>query len=126
MERVISFAISKIAFSKGFTLGAVDTANRYTYYRDDRTIGTRGWNHLHGDSMACVPQSFLQKWLRDRNIYVTAIPTGNVGKYYYDVMNIIQDDDNNLSYRSEDDEIYFDVYEDAIEEGLRLALKYVK
>lgn len=70
----ITFETAKLAKEKGFTLGTVGS-HTYTYYQDDGRLGPVDWGHLNQDSPAFVPQSILQKWLREEhNIAIIIIP----------------------------------------------------
>jgi hypothetical protein len=84
-EEVIKFETALLAKNIGFTLQTVGS-HVYNYYEDDGRDGYISWGHLHTNSPAKVPQSLLQKYLRDNHDIHINIRRENyfqVSKYEY-------------------------------------------
>lgn len=129
-EEIISFKVAKLAKEKGFD--KVWCNNIYCVgfndLQEDKEIIECDWrNNVNGQfHLALAPtQSLLQKWLREKyNIYVSAIPFNDVeaGQILWDNEIIdVNDDWNRFS-----DYTYYHSYEEALEAGLREALKLIK
>lgn len=115
-DQLISFKTAKLAKEKGFTLHTVGS-HQYNYYYDENTwrygfIGSIGAGHIYLDNPAAVPQSLLQKWLREEHKIDLYICRNGEGYSW-----IIE------SPKFIDPDFIYGTFEKALEIGLQEALK---
>ena len=119
-EELIKFETAKLAKDKGFTLATVGS-HQYNYFKEDGTTGMVSWGHLNLSSPAEVPQSLLQKWLRDEHdIKVISDYDINRTKYFYWIIV-----DNETRGHSGFEMRRFNTWEEALELGLVEGLKLI-
>jgi hypothetical protein len=119
-EEPIKFETALLAKQFGFTLKTVGS-HVYNYYEDDGRDGYISWGHLHTNSPAKVPQSLLQKHLRDNhNIHVeVGFDVWNKETYTFEIL--IK---GNKDYHY-DDFVEYNTYEECLEQGLVYALNLI-
>lgn len=65
----------------------------------------------------------LAQWLRNaHNLHVIARPGNNKNQWEFDVGSVVLSDESNIDYEPDD---LFDSYEQALDQGLQAALKFV-
>lgn len=118
-EDYIEFKTAKLAKEKGFEqtgdrLYGINTRdNKPHYWTNHRYTPTK-------DEYVAPTQTLLQKWLRTKEIFVYVIPEDH-GSFRYEFF------DEGASYFPEpSDHVYFDTWEEALEDGLQKALKLIK
>lgn len=139
-EQIINFETAKLAKEKGF-----DEECDYNYCLETYRFPTE-LNAIKGNVYkfrlgvirnACAPtKSLLQKWIRERHsihIEIKPIPFGEDGfKWIYEfgLMGISSLDNvsrrNTYSILVSKERVYFDDYEEALDDGLFEALKLIK
>ena len=121
-ERVIQFDTALLAFENDFKLRTVGS-HHYKYYQFDGRIEYPSNGHLYLDNPAAVPQSVLEKWLRDmHHVYVSVTPfyiEGNTVLKHVVVIRSIHLN-KRYSHQIEGD------YEDSLEWGLKKGLNWIK
>lgn len=118
-DQYISFEIAKLAKEKGF-----DEASPWAFQDDgEEYSGFNWWNKKNG-WYSRVTQSFLAKWLREKHkITITIIPTigynrnVDVTRYSFRLFRKGTSITGNSTPK--------DTYEEAMEDGLREALRIV-
>ena len=135
-EQKVSFKTAKLAKEKGFNWECTDGygSEGTEYFLEDYEDGDilfDNWNHLEygyeSDRICCISaptQSLLQKYLREKyGIIVTSDPVIGLSdlKYSY---NIYKKD--NLWRITKFTAKQWDIYEEALEDGLIEALKLIK
>ena len=132
-EQLVTFNTAKLAKNKGFTEITRDAYVSIGMLERDINLGNK---YKKDYKFWTAPtQSFLQKWLRDiHKIEVQAVfNTGlyrklrgasdlSVKKYRNNIIMSIDKDDMFEEFSDNDN---FDTYEDALEEGLKKALKLI-
>lgn len=133
-EQLITFETARLAKEKGFTLNVVGS-HKYNYFTESGELGVTSWGHLHLDEPAEVPQSLLQKWLREKHgIHIVLIPTINAA-WTYKTTTVLSERDEEViigikdvgdlpPYKNVCGED-FSTYEKALERGLQEALKLI-
>ena len=88
-DTFITFETAKLAQQKGFTLREVANIIYYTAYKEDGGTYCSLSTHLHLDDPAYVPQSVLQKWLREKhNAHISILYTKNAYDVKYSIQGI--------------------------------------
>lgn len=127
----VTFETAKLAKEKGFNI-----PTKYCFYTwlesvcklDNKELETNETleklaleEGLDKDLWISQPtQSELQKWLREKHNIDVIVDVGNNGVKFYKVR-VFRNGENNLSYLTP-----FEKYEQALEEGLKEGLKYIK
>lgn len=125
-EQLISFITSKLAQEKGFNVESeMYWANYYNGFPPQK------WKLIHEEDrklrwleFAAVNQSFLQRWLREtHDLYVIiGLDRTTAPKFFYSVYKY----EHFGNYdREENSEYTYRTYEEALEEGLKEALKLI-
>ena len=136
-EPVVSYKVAKLAKEKGFDEKCI---NWFDNNGNNQNLYAWTWNTNNGNrsDFACVrpTQSLLQKWIRERysiHIEIKPIPLGENGfKWIYELglMEISSLDNvsrrNTYSILTGKEGVYFDDYEEALDDGLFEALKLIK
>lgn len=121
-EDLITFETAKLAKEKGFTLREVGS-HTYNYFGDDGILGCISWGHLNLDQPAQVPQSLLQKWLREKH-EINVVPAfSKFSRTYGYKIYFIENggtEEINGQYSK------FISHEKALEKGLQESLKLIK
>jgi len=112
-EQLISLETANLAKVLGFTISTVGS-HVYCNYRSDGTTGDLSATHLHLDDAAAVPQSLLQKWLRETHKLNLNVHWH--GKYDF----VIKFEPERIVNERVN---LYEQYEDALEEGLKASLK---
>ena len=110
-EQLISFETAKLAKEKGFALMTVGS-HQYNYFEEDGREGGISWGHLNLNNAAQVPQSLLQKWLREEHKIIVSVDINEEEKYFLSI--------TGLGMYGE-----FKDWEQALEKGLQSALKLI-
>jgi hypothetical protein len=142
-EKIISFKTAKLAKEVGFNkkvLFSYEYSDKKSFlycggilyksaklYGYIQNIGYDLYNynsHKKLNEYSAPTQSELQAWIRKKhNIHISVNPYNNTNQYSVHVYNIILSEENNLDY--EFNETY-NSYEEALEQGLLKALKFIK
>lgn len=118
-DKLIKFKTAKLAKEKGFTLNTVGS-HTYNYYKENGETGCISWGHLNLNSPACVPQSLLQRWLREvHKIHITITSVSQESWMYR-----ITKPGQKLTEGAYGEDFY--TYELALEDALYNALNLIK
>jgi len=123
IDQLISFETAKLAKEKGFNEGTEKYYLTGSSYIPDGFVGTRiiglSFNEIEPKGMFSAPtQSLLQKWLREKYNIVVLISrwiNGHHKLYYHPII-------DGVTFKSPG----YITYEEALETGLRQALKLIK
>lgn len=117
-EQLISFETAKLAKEKGFN---IYQDIQYSQEVIDKTITynyTESQCRLFGDVYYAPTQSLLQRWLREEHeINIVIFPANNQESWFYGV--------NKVMWQSCSRETLYNSYEEALEAGLKEALKLI-
>lgn len=116
-EQLVSFEVAKLAKEKGFKLGIGWHGIDDMFYYQDVEGGELTENH-RGDNLCAPTQSLLQRWLRDVHKLEINIPSDMLG---YGLFIIDRVTLNRIPLSNNNN--IFQTYEQALEEGLKEALK---
>lgn len=128
-DQIVSFQIASLAKDLGFNWETFDSYSKGILKPNTLHINHNFNSDLIFKGRISAPtQSLLQKWLREvHNIHVCANPLNNNGNNWeYRMCNIILIEDSNLDYDSSFENKLFPTYEQALEDGLSIALKLIK
>lgn len=121
-EKLISFETAKLAEEKNCTLRTFG-GHPYNYYNKDGSKGNSQWAHINRDEPACVPQSLLQKWLRETHDIHIEIKYETNGYYLFKLVDCQDYDD--IKWLTAFENQSQDTYELALEFALQEALKLI-
>ena len=118
-DTLISFQVAKLAKEKGFKLGSGWQIRSLFNIKDGKTFCEKA---IETPEHACerCSQSLLQKWLREKHKIIVAINIMS-DLSYYSLLVDINENKLNLKHQSKNRE--FNIYEEALEDGLQEALK---
>ena len=126
-EELITFDTAKLAKEKGFIVGnGADLFGRFYHPNKELTSNNRG------DNFSAPTQSLLQRWLREKHkIYITVIPrkphSDFRGEVMFQLISLYKDKiDGDVSSFIKPSEPLYNLYEEALEKGLQIALKLIK
>lgn len=140
-EKVISFKTAKLAKEKNFNISVIKfyTPKGYLDYAEDyqtERLASSNWNNGFGsypteaEKVECSAptQSLLQKWLREvYDLFVWVFPENNGGTFGWEIDESFKDKYKELPDGEYDLTGYnYKTYEEALEKGLREALKLIK
>jgi len=128
-EEIISFETAKVAKEKGFGWFIGDNRDVY-FWGELHKREDVDWNITHPDFQdRFVPaptQSLLQRWLREvHNIIVDVIYDENSEDQFEYLLSIYKDKLDIINSEHELYEMFWDNYEEALEEGLQKALELI-
>lgn len=122
-DQIISFETAVLAKEKGFNIECEKYYNTTT-----KECWTNNWldgEFPHVDAAYAPTQSLLQKWLRGKHDIFVRVDTININKYYHfiNITNYNGNKDGLIKYCSKENNYGFNKYENALEEGLKIALR---
>ena len=129
VEQLVTFEVAKLAKDRGFDIGVNDEWVHNTNEPLDNEYYTRHWSDRYNfnkhDYISAPSQSLLQRWLREKhNIHVSSdlndsTPT-NINFVY--CVTTSYNNWNSENYGNYTSTKLFNSYEEALEEGLLIAL----
>lgn len=128
-EEIVSYETAILAKEKGFdcTIKAHYTKTKLC---TSDIVSLYNWNSFtdmeHNNYYYSAPtQSLLQKWIRENhNIHICADLHVSTPKHWY--VRIDDMNTNDYLYHSEDRNVFFNSYEEALEIGLQESLKLIE
>lgn len=119
-EQLVSLEVAKLLKEKGFCVGSTHFYSNLN--SKEELVDNKGAYYINGmelDYIEAPTKSLAQKWLRDTKGVIVIIDCDTTGTFYYYSSKVISKDNNCIVGH------YQRTYEEALEEGLKQALKLI-